>query len=95
MKDLMPEAITDMHKGFGAQARDFIYRINRDIDTYKNQVFRNLDEPLLKNYLDKEKTDKIISEIKVSAESHSLDKLQCILLTLIASLGGFLRDHTK
>ena len=95
LKDLMPEAITDMHKGFGAQARDFIYRINRDIDTYKNQVFRNLDEPLLKNYLDKEKTDKIISEIKVSAESHSLDKLQCILLTLIASLGGFLRDHTK
>lgn len=94
LKDLMPEAITDMHKGFGAQARDFIYRINRDFDKYKDQIYRNLDEPLLREYLDCNKIEPIIADIKKAAETHTLDKLQSIQMSLLASLGGFLRDHT-
>ncbi|MBR3579557.1 MAG: hypothetical protein IKN95_00995 [Lachnospiraceae bacterium] len=95
MKDLMPNPITNMFKGFGAQALDFCYRANRDFDKHKDFVFRNLDEPLLKEYLDPGKIDHIIEEVKKSALSHKLEKESCIKMTFLAYLGSFLRDHTK
>lgn len=95
LKDLLPEPVTSMYKGFGVQSADFNYRVNRDFDIHKENIFRNLDEPLLREYLDAKKIDPLINELKTAAEAHNLDKKQCIKLTLLASLGGFLRDHTK
>ena len=95
LKDMLPEAITSMNKGFGLQSADFYYRVNRDFDKHKEHVFRNLDEPLLREYLDASKINPLIDELKEAAAAHKLDKIQCIKLTLLASLGGFLRDHTK
>ena len=95
LKDLLPEPVTSMHKGYGVQSADFNYRVNRDFDIHKENVFRNLDEPLLREYLDAKKIDPLINELKAAAEAHNLDQKQCIKLTLLASLGGFLRDHTK
>ena len=94
LKDLMPEAITDMNKGFGVQTPDFDYRVNRDWDKNKDQIIKNLNEPLLKQYLDEKKITNLINEVNEAAKTHSLDKMQCIKLTLVASLGGFLRDYS-
>lgn len=95
LKDLMPPAITDMRKPFGVQTADFDYRVNRDIDKLKDEVFNNLDEPLLREYLDPEKINPLIKELKDAANTHSLDKDQCIMFSQLASLGGFLRDYSK
>ena len=94
LKDLLPEAITDMRKPFGIQTADYYYRINRDIDNLKEEVFRNLDEPLLREYLDAEKIDPLIRELKSAAETHTLDRKQSIKLSQLVYLGSFLRNHT-
>ena len=94
LKDLLPEPITDMRKPFGMQTADFYYRVNRDFDKIKEEVFRNLDEPLLREYLDPEKINPLIAELKATAEAHSLDREQCIKLSQLAYLGSFLRNHT-
>lgn len=95
LKDQLPEAITSWKKGHGVQCPDYHFRANRDIDKYREEIFRNLDEPLLREYLDANKIDPLINRLKEAAKNHSLDREQCRKLTLLASLGGFLRDHTK
>lgn len=91
MKDMMPDAITDMRKPRGVQAADIHYRVNRDFDNYKDMLYRYLDEPLLCDYLDNEKLGNTIKELKEAAEKHSLDKRQAVVLTLLVSLGRFLK----
>lgn len=95
LKEFIPEPIINMRKPQGVQTADFHYRVNRDFDKHKDEIIRNLDEPLLREYLDPQKIDSIIKEFKEAAKSHSLDKYQCINLSQLAYLGGFLRDHTK
>ena len=95
LKDLMPPEITDMRKGFGVQAPDFDYRINRDFDKHKDELYRCLDEPLIRKYLDADKINTLVKEIKTAAETHSLDEIQCIQLAMLSSLGSFLKHHTK
>lgn len=94
LKDLLPEEITDMYKGYGVQAPDFDYRINRDIDKHKNEVFSRLNEPLIKEFLDPEKITKLTKELKDAAEAHNLEPVQCIQLTMLSSLGSFLKHHS-
>ena len=91
----MPPEITDMRKGFGVQAPDFDYRINRDFDKHKDELYRCLDEPLIRKYLDADKINTLVKEIKTAAETHSLDEIQCIQLAMLSSLGSFLKHHTK
>ena len=56
-----------------------------------DMLYRYLDEPLLCDYLDNEKLGNTIKELKEAAEKHSLDKRQAVVLTLLVSLGRFLK----
>ena len=95
LKEQMPEAITDMKKPRGIQAYDIHFRVNRDFDKYKEHIFKLLDNPLLKEYLDEEKLETKIKELKENAIKHTLDKAQAVDLTLLANLSEFLIKHTK
>ena len=94
LKDQMPITITEMKKPRGIQAVDIHYRVNREIDKYKDKIFRNLDEPLLKEYLDNEKLNTLIKELKDAINAHNLDKGQTVDLTLVVNLAEFLRAHS-
>lgn len=95
LKDLIPNAITDMNKPRGIQAYDIHFRVNRDFDKHKEHIFKLLDNPLLKEYLDEKKLDTMIKELKENAVKHNLDKTQAVDLTLLANLSEFLLKHTK
>lgn len=94
LKDQMPVIISDMKKPRGVQAVDIHYRVNREIDKYKDKILNNLDEPLLKDYLDNEKLDTLTKELKDAINAHNLDKGQTVDLTLIINLAEFLRAHS-
>lgn len=93
LRDLIPESITDMYKGFGAQCADFEFRINRDWDRNREEILSYLDEPLLREYLDPEKIDQMVSELKEAAENRSLDKKQGVELALLSTLACFLKSN--
>lgn len=90
MKDLIPPSILDVRKGVGIQAADFAYRVNRDWDNVKESVFDILNEPLLREYLDEKKLFELLEEIQ--EHEYALDKPLVLYVTLIGSLGYFLRD---
>lgn len=91
MKDLIPFLIVDDQKGFGVQAADFAFRVNRDWDKIKDSVYDILKEPLLRGYLNEQKLDELICTIQ--DHEYDLDKQTVWDATLIGSLGYFLRDY--
>ncbi|HKM34424.1 MAG TPA: asparagine synthase-related protein [Lachnospiraceae bacterium] len=91
MKDLIPFPIVDDKKGYGVQAADFAYRVNRDWDEIKDSVYDILKEPLLREYLNGQKLDELINTIQ--SHEYGLDKPTVWDATLIGSLGYFLRDY--
>ena len=90
MKELIPYPIIDDKKKFGVQAADFAYRVNRDWDQVKDSVYDILSEPVLREYLDGEKLDKLLETIHT--HEYDLDKVTVCDTALICSLGCFLRD---
>lgn len=89
MKGYVPEEILENHTGRGVQAADYAYRVNRDWDKIREEVFDILQEPLLREYLDENKLQALIDETK--EKEHNLDKNVVARLAVISSLGYFLR----
>jgi len=93
MKDLMPSVITNMNKGYGVQASDFYFRINRDWDDMKDEVMGILRNPLLYEYVDKDEVDELIGNIEAS--EHDFDWNTAWFTANICSLGYFLLGHKR
>lgn len=91
MRDLLPPMITDMRKGYGVQASDFNYRINRDWPRIKNDVMDVLKDPILLKYMDEKELSDLISDIE--RDEGKLSWNTAWFMTTIASLGYFLRGH--
>lgn len=89
MKGLVPEEILENHTGRGIQSADFAYRINRDWDKIKEQVYDILQEPLLIQYLDRDKLNALLDEIREN--EYQMSRNLVARMTVISSLGYFLR----
>lgn len=93
MKELLPPIITDMRKGYGVQASDFYFRINRDWDELKEEVMGILKDPMLYEYLDQEEVKELIEGIQTS--EHNFSWNTAWFTANICSLGYFLRGHKR
>lgn len=91
MQELIPEAILDIKKGYGVQAADFIFNINRDWEQIKGVVYDILEEPLLEQYLDKEELENLKKSLRDN--EHNLNVNDACAATQIGSLGFFLREN--
>lgn len=89
MKGYVPDRILDNHLGRGRQAADFDYRVNRDWEEIKDKVYTILEEPELKEYLDTEKLQKLLEEVR--ANGGAMGKDMVAKLAVISSLGCFLK----
>lgn len=89
MKGYVPDRILDNHVGRGRQAADFDYRVNRDWEEIKDKVYTILEEPDLREYLDTEKVQKLLDEVK--ANEGALGKDVVAKAAVISSLGCFLK----
>jgi len=89
MKGYVPEVILENHTGRGIQAADFAYRINRDWDKVKEQVYDILGDDTLQEFLDREKLQALIEEAREN--EYRMEKNLVARLAVIASLGYFVR----
>lgn len=93
MKGYVPEIILENHTGRGIQAADFAYRVNRDWDQVKDAVYEIVSQPILEEYLDRDKLNALIEEAK--ANEYHMDKNLVARLAVISSLGYFVsRDSS-
>lgn len=90
MKGYVPDVILDNFAGRGVQAADFAFRVNRDWDSIKDEVFTLLNNPKLLEYLDKQKLEKLIDELK--QKEYHLEKTDVAKAAVIASLSAFLNQ---
>ncbi|MBE5931095.1 MAG: hypothetical protein E7268_08615 [Lachnospiraceae bacterium] len=90
MKGYVPDVILDNFAGRGVQAADFAFRVNRDWDSIKDEVFTLLNNPKLLEYLDKQKLEKLIDELK--QKEYRLEKTDVAKAAVIASLSAFLNQ---
>ena len=88
-KGMIPDKILENHTGRGIQGADFAYRINRDWNEIKDDVYEILDEPMLKEFLDEDKLKALINEAK--EKEYNMDKNIVARLAVISALGCFLR----
>lgn len=88
MKGYVPDMILDNYAGRGVQAADYTYRVNRDWDKIRGDVNRLLSNPLLSEYLDENKLQRLRREIK--ANEYHLDKTIVAEAAVLSSLSSFL-----
>lgn len=93
MKDLIPESILDIRKGYGVQAADFVFNVNRDWERIKEETYDILNEPLLREYLDEKELDILIKDLHENEGKLTTNPV--CAAAQIASLGYFLRDNSK
>lgn len=87
MAGYVPDRILNNHTGRGIQAADFAYRVNRDWDRIKGQVYDILCDEGLAEYLDAEKLQALVRE--AMENEYNMDKNLVSRLAVIASLGYF------
>ena len=90
MKGYVPDVILDNFAGRGVQAADFAFRVNRDWDSIKDEVFTLLNNPKLQEYLDKQKLEELTDELK--QKEYRLEKTDVAKAAVIASLSAFLNQ---
>ena len=88
MKGYVPDIILDNYAGRGVQAADYAFRVNRDWNKIRDDVNCLLSNPKLLEYLDGEKLQKLLQEIK--ANEYHLDKTVVAEAAVISSLSSFL-----
>lgn len=88
MKGYVPDSILDNYAGRGVQAADFAFRINRDFDIIREEVYTLLDNPKLLEYLDKDKLQELRNELR--QKEGAFDKSLVAKAAVIASLSAFL-----
>lgn len=87
MKGYVPDIILENHTGRGIQGADYAYRVNRDWDKVKDDVYDILSSPALGEYLDRDKLQALVEEAK--ANEYHMDKGLVARLAVISSLGYF------
>lgn len=90
MKGYVPDVILDNYAGRGVQAADYAYRVNRDWHIIQDNVFNLLENPELLEYLDQDKLQGLIDEIRCNQSA--LDKNAVAKAAIIASLSAFLNQ---
>ena len=90
MKGYVPDVILDNFAGRGVQATDFAFRVNRDWDSIREDVFKLLENPKLREYFDEHKIEELIDEIR--QKESKLDKVIVAKAAVIASLSAFLNQ---
>ena len=90
MKGYVPDCILDNYAGRGVQAADFAFRVNRDWDSIKEDVFALLNNPKLQEYLDKEKLQPFVNKLKQN--EYKLEKSDVAKAAVVASLSAFLNQ---
>lgn len=93
MKGYVPDRILDNHVGRGVQAADFAYRVNRDWNKIREEVFEIIKEQKLLKYFDKEKLQQLLDEAE--NKEYSMDKDIVARLAVISSLGYFLKNFNE
>ena len=88
MKGYVPDVILDNYAGRGVQAADYAFRVNRDWDFIRDDVNRLLNNPKLPEYMDKDKLQRLLGEIKEN--EYRLDKTIVAEAAVISSLSSFL-----
>ena len=88
MKGYVPDVILDNYAGRGVQAADYAFRVNRDWDFIRDDVNRLLNNPKLLEYMDKDKLQRLLGEIKEN--EYRLDKTIVAEAAVISSLSSFL-----
>ena len=91
MKGYVPDSILDNYAGRGVQAADFAFRVNRDFDVIREDVFALLDNPKLLEYLDKDKLRELKDELR--QKEGKLDKSIVAETAVIAALSAFLKEE--
>lgn len=90
MKGYVPDIILENYAGRGVQAADFAFRVNRDWDTIKDEVERLLHNPALLEYMDEDKLQQLLHEIK---SLEPLDKTVIAKAAVVASLSAYLNVY--
>ncbi len=90
MKGYVPDSILDNYAGRGVQAADYAFRVNRDFDVIREDVYTLLENPKLLEYLDEDKLQKLCDELR--RKENNLDKSVVAKAAVIASLSAFLNQ---
>ena len=89
MKGYVPDVILENHVGRGSQAADYAFRVNRDWDKIRDEVYDILKNPSLNAFLDNKKLQALVETIE--ANEYHLDKDTVAKMAVISSLGYFLK----
>lgn len=89
MQGLIPEIITDDRTPRGVQAADASYRVNRDWDNIKDDIYSILGDKKLLEYVDARKLEVLLTNVKKN--EYKLDNNTVWELANLVSLGAFLR----
>jgi len=90
MRGYVPDNILDNYAGRGVQAADFAFRVNRDFDVIREDVYTLLDNPKLLEYLDKDRLQELCDELR--RKEGDFDKSIVARAAVIASLSAFLNQ---
>ncbi len=90
MKGYVPDSILDNYAGRGVQAADYAFRVNRDFDVIREDIYTLLDNPKLLEYLDSNKVLELRNELR--HKEGELDKSIVAKAAVVASLSAFLNQ---
>lgn len=90
MKGYVPDSILDNYAGRGVQAADFAFRVNRDFNSVREDIYSLLENPKLLEYLDKDKLQNLRNRLRHN--EGNLDKSLVAEAAVIASLSAFLNQ---
>ena len=90
MKGYVPDSILDNYAGRGVQAADFAFRVNRDFNSVREDIYSLLENPKLLEYLDKDKLQNLRNRLRHN--EGNLDKSLVAEVAVIASLSAFLNQ---
>jgi len=92
MKGYVPDSILDNYAGRGVQAADYAFRVNRDFEVIREDVYTLLDNPELLEYLDSNKVLELRNELR--HKEGKLDKSIVAKAAVVASLSAFLNQSS-
>lgn len=93
LKGIVCDEVLDNLFFFGVQASDFTFRSNKYWDEIKDSLYANLNAKELDEYLERQKIEKLIEEIK--EKEYNNEKPTLNTAALLNTLGCYLRNYKK
>ncbi len=93
MEGIVPAEIRNDVEHRGLQSADFVFRLNKHWQQYKADIIRRLESGNIYRILDKEKVQKLISELKEAETIRDTSMAQDV--TVLLSLSMFLEKYHK